>query len=523
MKQKIAKMIWYLEIPFQVLFKKKPNKREVLSKKTISSNSKERDITPIFQETKEEKTRQTEKEDIVLFTVLEKETLEEEAVRKQENLRRQEKTAKQEESKPFENVSVSQKEATDTNEEDRKLPPRPIDTIVLLETELEKEKREEKARISSYQKEPCEEQLPIQIAKEETTLKDEEITKIESNALEKKLESGMEEILKNRYQALDRLAASYQKVENALEKTDEAKEVAALLEEVKKTLSKLEALQKDVESLGEKGDLKAATGMESILYKEIEKLNVYSNAMLISFVLNHEKYNEMVTKLSQIEEKREGLEQKLEEKLEFLEKRDEKFQELASRTDLSMQFENNLYKSCLEMDVVALDLERKANAKITSFEKVTYQLDFSTKAATLFLAYMALSKQKKGPCSIGMSLLAGFLAMRAIKGILHKEKTIDLVQSYTDYSHEIESALSSVTDLKDLLKKGIRDIEAIEKQFETEFSTYLSTNKQYKKLYDSILLIKENLKEKEVQFLEQENRLHESMKLTKEKVYQLTQ
>lgn len=356
---------------------------------------------------------------------------------------------------------------------------------------------------------------------EKTTLKEEEVETLQKRELKEKVEEGLASVIDERRKVLNELIISYNEVHKAFDKAEEQKEVVALLEEVQLILIKLEALQNEIEMLREKGDIKAISDLEGVMLKELGKIQSFSTETVIAFVEEDVTYNRIVSKISELDEKREGLEQDLEKKKELIEKRDEKFQEMDEATDKAVLFEERLYKSCVEIDILARDLEEKAEAQIEVTEKIKYKFDFATKASSMLLAYMALAKKSKGPSSVGMSLLAGMLALKVGKDLIMGKKDISYVKSYTDYSKEIENALSSVGDLKSLLKKGIEDVKELEKEFEEQFKDYLPINKEYQKVLNSIQTVKENLEEKEEFLIEQENSLNRSAAITKAKVHQL--
>ena len=205
----------------------------------------------------------------------------------------------------------------------------------------------------------------------------------------------------------------------------------------------------------------------------------------------------------------------------ILKNQEQSLYKIKQENDAAILFEYRLYKECIAMDQMASNLRKKAEAQIEVREKIKYHFDFATQASLMLITTFTLAKKTKGMNSIALNLLIGLLALKVGRDLVKGKQDISYVKSYANYSNEINTALTSLDRLKKLATKEIKDLEAIEKEIEKEFGSFMNANKEYKNLLHSILLMTEKIKESKKRLEEQEENLHQSMKVTKEKVYQL--
>ena len=363
--------------------------------------------------------------------------------------------------------------------------------------------------------------IEVKHSLENSNREQQEEENLEELSREERIQEGLIQVLSSRQQLLNELIVSYNKINQEYEKADNQKEVASLIEEIEEILIKLIDLEKQMESLKEKGDIQAISDLEEVLLKDLSNLSAFNEKTVISYIEQSDQYKYIVSKMDEVDEKSSSLEEKLEEKKEYLEQRDDKFHQFFKETDEVITFEDQLYKDCLYLDQEAKDLEEKASKEIEITQKIQYRFDVINKSSLLFLTALTVARKEKKNHSIPMTLLTGLLAIQVGKNLVQGRTVVSYIKSYSDYSKEIEAALTSVDDLKKFLKKSQTTVEKLEEDFCTTFHEELKDHKEYQNVLFLIQNVKDGFHEKEEQLVKTEASLNESMIITKEKVKKL--
>ena len=231
-------------------------------------------------------------------------------------------------------------------------------------------------------------------------------------------------------------------------------------------------------------------------------------------------------KLDELDNKKDNLQNKIETKKSSLELDEMRIEEIREKYYSFDKFNTELTKFQQEQDKVLEEIKDKMAKATTIQERVETQVQGMNRQSRRLLTLMAASMMLPGARSAkGLATMAAsyLYFMRTIMRPNVRTRTLRTIK-VEDYHKEIESSLSELDNVSNLLKKASKQIETTIKEFETEFGEYLNVFPECRELLNSLEKIKDEIKEKEYELgrikEEQEKNLEKNNAKVKRMVYE---
>lgn len=337
--------------------------------------------------------------------------------------------------------------------------------------------------------------------------------------LEKNLVSKYQDYLESIYLEYQELKTDYEILEANYENVYEKKELEELLAKMKLLLNKLEELQNKIEA---NSSLKE-TSRE--LYDLVnEYLENFSSEELNTVLKDSDLYQSLSSKITELEQKKDSLDNKLEDKKEQLNIDYEKFDKTKKNYEDLYLYHKDLMTFAREQEQVAHKL-REQVANSTELVKHTethlrYLRDNSNRLRNLTAATLLVP----GPTSIKAVALGTVMYLNTMNSLLHPQvETITYTTLETkDYESSIVAALNTMNDSIDTLKSTTAKVSSMIAYLEKEYKDYFDNVKELKELLENLKEIETSLylKEEELTKIKKEEEI--TLKANNAKVKVLT-
>ncbi len=324
--------------------------------------------------------------------------------------------------------------------------------------------------------------------------------------LEKNLVSKYQDYLESIYLEYQELKTDYEILEANYENIYEKKELEELLAKMKLLLSKLEELQKQIEA---NSSLKE-TSKE--LYDLVnEYLEKFSSEELNTILKDSDLYQSLSSKITELENKKDTLDNKLEDKKEQLNIDYEKFDKTKKDYEDLYLYHKDLMVFAREQEQVSHKLKEQV-ANSTELVKHTethlrYLRDNSKRLRNLTAASLLVP----GPTSLKAVALGTVMYLNTMNNLLHPqvETTTYTTLETKDYETSIVAALNTMNDSIDTLKSTTAKVSSMIAYLEKEYKDYFDNVKELKELLENLKEIETSLylKEEELTKIKKEEEL----------------
>lgn len=337
--------------------------------------------------------------------------------------------------------------------------------------------------------------------------------------LEKNLVSKYQDYLESIYLEYQELKTDYEILEANYENVYEKKELEELLAKMKLLLNKLEELQNKIEA---NSSLKE-TSRE--LYDLVnEYLENFSSEELNTVLKDSDLYQSLSSKITELEQKKDSLDNKLEDKKEQLNIDYEKFDKTKKDYEDLYLYHKDLMAFAREQEQVAHKL-REQVANSTELVKHTethlrYLRDNSNRLRNLTAATLLVP----GPTSIKAVALGTVMYLNTMNSLLHPQvETITYTTLETkDYESSIIAALNTMNDSIDILKSTTAKVSSMIAYLEKEYKDYFDNVKELKELLENLKEIETSLYLKEEELTKIKKEEETTLKVNNAKVKTLT-
>ena len=362
-------------------------------------------------------------------------------------------------------------------------------------------------KLSEFIKENKDYQVEITLPKEATL------------PLEKNLVSKYQDYLESINLEYQELKTDYEILEANYENVYEKKELEELLAKMKLLLNKLEELQNKIEA---NSSLKE-TSRE--LYDSVnEYLENFSSEELNTVLKDSDLYQSLSSKITELEQKKDSLDNKLEDKKEQLNIEYEKFDKTKKDYEDLYLYHKDLMTFAREQEQVAHKLREQITNSTELVKHTETHLRYLRNNANRLRSLTAATLLALGPTGIKAVALGTVMYLNAMNNLLHPqvETTTYTTLETKDYESSIVAALNTMNDSIDTLKSTTAKVSSMIAYLEKEYKDYFDNVKELKELLENLKEIETSLylKEEELTKIKKEEEI--TLKANNAKVKVLT-
>ena len=319
---------------------------------------------------------------------------------------------------------------------------------------------------------------------------DERLDKLKNHKIVDAYEHKLKEVRKE----LRELIFEYNLIADASDNIYRSKEATELIDRLNEIIKKLEELKNaivvpDVDKYD-----------DNYLYTLIQEyLAEFDNKNFVDEIKDSSLYIMISSKLAELDTKKDRLQEKLESKKEKLELNEEHLEELKERYFNFERFNNDLLNFQASQDRILDEIREKMSKATTITERVEAQIVGMTRQNRRLLGMLAASMALPGARSargIATLIATNLYFMRNImrpNTVTRRYKVVNTI----DYQKDIESSLSQLDDVSELLKKTSKQINNTIEEVEKNFAQYINIIPECKELLANLERIKDQIKEKE--------------------------
>ena len=324
--------------------------------------------------------------------------------------------------------------------------------------------------------------------------------------LEENLISKYQDSLELIYLEYQELKTDYEILETSYENIYEKKELEELLTKMKLLLSKIEELKNKIEA---NSSLKE-TSRE--LYDLVnEYLENYSVEELNIILKDSDIYQSLSSKIAELEQKKNSLDNKLEDKKEQLNIDYEKFDKTKKDYEDLYLYYKDLLAFALKQEQVAYNLREQVANSTKLVQHTTSHIRYLRDNANHLRNLTAAAFLVPGPTSIKAVALGTAMYLNTMNNILHPqvETTTYTTVETKDYETSIVAALNTMNDSIDTLKNTTIKVSSMIEYLEKEYKDYFDNVKELKELLENLKEIKNSLylKEEELTKIKKEEEI----------------
>lgn len=300
--------------------------------------------------------------------------------------------------------------------------------------------------------------------------------------------------LKDVRKELRQLIFEYNLIANESEYVYDSKEAEELLDRLNSIIKKVEELKRAIAVPDvDKYD-------DNYLYTLIEDyMESFNNQNFVSEIKDSNLYIMISNKLTELDTKKDKLQEKIETRKEVLEIDENRLEELKERYFDFEKFNRDLLNFQAAQDRVLDDINQKLAEATTIKDRVEVQVQGMTRQSRRLIAMLGASMLLPGARSARSvaTLTATYLYfMRNVMNPHTVTKRYKVVNTI-DYHKEIEKSMQQLDDVSSLLKKTSQQLDRTIKEVEKEFAEYIGIIPECKELLQNLEKIKDEIKEKE--------------------------
>ena len=335
-----------------------------------------------------------------------------------------------------------------------------------------------------------EKQQELTNSNQEKDLINEKLDKLKNHKIIDEYETKLKDVRKD----LRQLVFEYNVISEESENLYESKEAEALLERLNSIIKKIDELKRriDIPDIDKYDD--------NYLYTLVEEyIEEFKNKHFVSEIKDSELYIMISEKLDELDKKKDKLQEKIETKKTNLELDEKRMDQMKENYYSFEKFNKDLTKFQEEQDKLLADIKEKISKSTTITERVETQVVAMNRHTRRLMTLMAASMMLPGARSArGMATLAAtyLYFMRQLTRPNTRTRTYRQID-VKDYHKEIESSLSALENVEEMLKKTSKQITTTINEFEKEFKDYIDMFPECRELLDNLEKIKDEIEEKE--------------------------
>ena len=333
----------------------------------------------------------------------------------------------------------------------------------------------------------------LNISSEEINTKttiNEKLEKLKNHKIIDEYESKLKEVRKD----LRTLIFEYNVVSEASDNLYNPKEAEDLLERLNYIIKKVEELKSKINIPDiDKYD-------DNYLYTLVEQyIEDFKNNRFVSEIKDSALYIMISEKLSELDVKKDSLQNKIEQRKEKLEIDESRMEQIKEKYYNFEKFNSELKKFNDNQAYVLKDIREKMANAVTIEERVETQIVGMQRQGRRLLQLMAASLMLPGARSArGLATMtASYLYF--MRNIMRPNVTTRTLRTpvVTDYHKEIEKSISQLEDISETLHKTSRQIDLTIKEVKVQFEEYMNVIPECKALLLDLEKIKAEVEEKE--------------------------
>ena len=333
----------------------------------------------------------------------------------------------------------------------------------------------------------------LNISSEEINTKttiNEKLEKLKNHKIIDEYESKLKEVRKD----LRTLIFEYNVVSEASDNLYNPKEAEDLLERLNYIIKKVEELKSKINIPDiDKYD-------DNYLYTLVEQyIEDFKNNRFVSEIKDSALYIMISEKLSELDVKKDSLQNKIEQRKEKLEIDESRIEQIKEKYYNFEKFNSELKKFNDNQEYVLKDIREKMANAVTIEERVETQIVGMQRQGRRLLQLMAASLMLPGARSArGLATMtASYLYF--MRNIMRPNVTTRTLRTpvVTDYHKEIEKSISQLEDISETLHKTSRQIDLTIKEVKVQFEEYMNVIPECKALLLDLEKIKAEIEEKE--------------------------
>ena len=313
-------------------------------------------------------------------------------------------------------------------------------------------------------------------------------------AQDKKIVVKYEEKFKDIREELKELIYEYNILAQETHDIYTSKEVENILYQLNMLIKKLEELKGKIKV--EVADLENENYLIELVDNYIES---FKNRKTVDEIKDSALYIMLADKVEELTKKTGILNIRLEDKKEELELDEEKIETLKDNYYNYDNFNNQLIFFQYEQDFMLKELEQRVKESTSITEQVEYRMQLMTKQSKRLLRMLAIPMMIPGARSAKAMATATAAYMYFMKNLMNpklQQKKYRII-SVTDYSREIETNISKVSDVISLIGKTSNKLEEMIVKLEKDFKDYINEIPECKELLSNLNKLLSELKQKE--------------------------
>lgn len=313
-------------------------------------------------------------------------------------------------------------------------------------------------------------------------------------AQDKKIVVKYEEKFKDIREELKELIYEYNILAQETHDIYTSKEVENILYQLNMLIKKLEELKGKIKV--EVADLENENYLIELVDNYIES---FKNRKTVDEIKDSALYIMLADKVEELTKKTGILNIRLEDKKEELELDEEKIETLKDTYYNYDNFNNQLIFFQYEQDFILKELEQRVKESTSITEQVEYRMQLMTKQSKRLLRMLAIPMMIPGARSAKAMATATAAYMYFMKNLMNpklQQKKYRII-SVTDYSREIETNISKVSDVISLIGKTSNKLEEMIVKLEKDFKDYINEIPECKELLSNLNKLLSELKQKE--------------------------
>lgn len=334
-------------------------------------------------------------------------------------------------------------------------------------------------------------------------------------AQDKKLVLKYEEKFKDIREELKELIYEYNVLAQETNDIYTSKEAENILYQLNLVIKKLEELKEKIKV--EVTDLENENYLIELVDGYIES---FKNKKTVDEVKDSALYIMLADKVEELTTKTGSLNVRLEDKKEELEIDEEKIETLKDAYYNYDNFNNQLISFQYEQDSMLKELEQRVKESTSITEQVQYRMQLMTKQSKRLLRMLAIPMMIPGGRSAKAMATATAAYMYFMKNLMNpklQQKKYRII-SVTDYSREIETNISKVSDAISLIGKTSNKLEEMITKLEKDFKDYINEIPECKELLSNLNKLLSELKQKEEELTKTKSKQENLLEKNNQKV-----
>ena len=309
---------------------------------------------------------------------------------------------------------------------------------------------------------------------------------------------------------LKNLTYEYALIEEKYEHVKEKSDVDEILKRLDLLIDKLKELKTKL-------DIPNSDKYENnYIYQLVEEyVNEFDNNKAVSSIKSSDLYIDISKKIKELEQEKEYLKQKTLKKKQMLAIDEEKMKRIKKEKERIAQSNEKIKEFTKEADKELNEINKKIDDVVQINKEIVTKLSQANNISNKLLILIGAEMMIPTASSAKQVAVATTVGLYAINKIFRKNKYQKMIKneiSTVDYSKEIESSLTSISNTISKLDDNLSDIDKLIFMLQNDYNEY-TNNDNFNSLLSNLYSIKNNLEEKKDNLIKIQNA--EEMNLNK--------